>query len=260
MSTIERLSSENTRLERELAEYSGQYAELYHSVAPFLARFHTELQPYHEKLLEVRREIADLRFLQGDRTASHASKLDSPLTRLLDEDNLSVEEQFKRYGLGKMAPRIIEMPDTDPPSDLVMDLYTKIVANAHPLLASSLKEADKRRKYMKRADHAYIKRDAKALRKMATTFDKQPTNLPALVDDGYIEELRERNAKLEEAVSEASGQIFELQHGELARLKGYVDQAKDQRHDLIDELREDLKRVLKKAVVERDELRKKTRK
>jgi hypothetical protein len=71
------------------------------------------------------------------------------------------------------------------------------------------------------------------------------------VDPDLADKLQQRVTGLEKAVANIEGQVFEMRHGDLGKLK----QAAEKQDGLLKQLKRDLKRALRDAVKERERLR-----
>lgn len=230
---MRRLSEQIAELEPELGRVAGEVAELQSVLAPFMQQFRRDVLQYYDQLVAVEREIADLRVMRGELKARDAKYTQSPLHRF-SEDNPSVQEQYERVWQGKEVPKF-KGPELSPASEKVQRFYATVVANVHPGLTEDPQERAKRAKDMKRADEAYIKRNEIALRGMAEMY-RQRSNLPAIVDQRVVNELRDKFYMMEELVAQLEGQAFELRYGDVAKVKAHADAALKNGHNLLLEM------------------------
>lgn len=244
------LSKRVSRLEERLAELAGQLAEMNHLVAPFLVRYQREVLAYHTELVEVRRQIADVRLILGDSDAREAGETETPLSRLLVSDRyLPVEEQYKRVWGGKKVLKPEDMwkkTRLAPPPEEIKVLYAEIVAELHPGLADTPQERQRHSRIMQQVDIAYVRRDLTTLQSVADAR-RSRRSLPVLVDEGAVDEMRERAARLESLIVTLEGQIFELQHGDVSKVLALAFQAKQHDYDLLKALGASLQQELDEA-------------
>ena len=252
---IEELHAQITKLEEQLAQACADYSELHHLFSPFLARYQAHIVPYHEKLVEVKRENADLRAMLGQRDALEAQVGETPLTKLLDDKDLSVTEQYKRaWSVSTTAENTSK--DIKPVSTELWKLYVAVIPKVFPAFGDTEEEIDRRLSLFKRANFAFVKRDRKVLQAILDSHAQKMTTLPAVVDPNMADKLRDQSIKLEKAITNIEGQVFEMRYGRLGKLKQAVDEAKVAGRDLIKELKRELRTALRDAVEERERLRK----
>lgn len=247
---ISKLSKTITGLESRLAELSGQLAEMRYLIAPFLVRYQQEVLDYHAELVEVRRQIADIRLMMGDSGAREAGATETSLSRLIVSDEyLPVEEQYKRVWGGKkvLKPRDMwQKTRLAPPSAEVKELYAEIVAQLHPGLAESAEDQQRNRAIMQQVDIAYARRDRRTLNSVAEAR-RSRRSLPMVVDEKAVDHLRERATKLEALNAALEGQIFELEHGDAAKVMALAFQAQQHDYDLLKSLSTELQSELSEA-------------
>ncbi len=248
------LSQQTAQLTDRLGEVAGELAELNSISASFVARFQREVLPQHEKLVSVRREIADLRAIQGSVGARASAEIDSPLHRYLVEDQ-SVLAQYERVWEGKVAPTPTTPEDVfSPASKELKQLYARVVAKLHPGLSDVPAESSRRQNMIKKVDEAYVRRDMVSLRALADAYHDR-SNLPAIVDENTVKQLHEHVYALESLIAELEGQAFELRHGKMARLRGHAEHAQAQGKDFLRDLSEEIQRDLRRAREELESLR-----
>jgi hypothetical protein len=238
------LSQQLAALRAKLGEVSSEYAELNSVMAPFAARFRREVLRYHDALLAVQREIADMKALKGDHIARDAGEVASPLSRFF-EDYASVQEQYDRVWGGKEGPSF-SGPDLPPASPELKQYYAEVVAKNHPDLADSPAERERRSSTMQKADEAFVRRDEVTLQGMAG-LHRERSNLPAIVDERVVKHLRDETHALETLIGKLEGQVFELRYGVFAKIKAYADLAQAEGQDLLQQLNREVRRDLQQA-------------
>jgi tetrahydromethanopterin S-methyltransferase subunit G len=248
---IQQLHEQIGELEERLAQVSAEYSELHHIFSPFLARYQNDIVPYHEKLVEVQRENADLRAMLGEREALRPQSSETPLTRLLDNTNLSVEEQYQRAWATVEGSKVPTRELQEPVTPALWQLYQELIPKVFPAFGKTEEEVEQRLNFFKRANFAYVKRDETTLKAMLASYAQKQTTLPAVVDPDLADKLQQRVTGLEKAVANIEGQVFEMRHGDLGKLK----QAAEKQDGLLKQLKRDLKRALRDAVKERERLR-----
>jgi hypothetical protein len=248
------LSKQIARLEDRLAEVCGDVAELESVLAPFLARYQKEVLRYHQELVRVQREIADMRIVLGDRATAGPGLAESPLNRFANEDYVPVQEQYERVWKGKRPPKPTDPRNLPPASPALKEAYRQVVAKIHPALAKTTSEQKRNKELMEKANQAYVRRDEVTLRATAQALSRQ-SNLPAIVDEKVVKELRDRAYMLEQLIFKLEGESFELQHGAVAKIRAFAEQAEAQGRDFLLELKAELQATLKEAQRERVRLK-----
>ncbi|MBN1121735.1 MAG: hypothetical protein JXJ17_11705 [Anaerolineae bacterium] len=237
-------------LEQRLGDTAGELAELTYLMEPFLVLYQQQVLPYHEQLAAVQRDIADARALLGDEKARSGGQADTPLSRLVaTEDWVSVQEQYERVWMGKKHVR----PDSklaeknlEPASPEVKNLFREIVAKIHPELATKPSERIRRNQILEKVNEAYARRDIKTLQAVADAF-RDRSNLPAVISEQTLKHLHNQALLLEWVTVQLEGQVFELRHGEIAKMHVYTRQADEEGYDLLGELSQQLKQELREA-------------
>lgn len=249
---MNRLRSQVAELETRLGEVSGELAELNSVAGSFIARYQAEVLRFHNALLAVQREIADLRAIKGDRSAHSADEVSSPLNRYLVEDR-SVQAQFDR-AWGGPPPKVTGPEDLPPTSDKLRQLYTEIVVQVHPDLAHSRSKRTQHWEIMYKADEAYAQRDEAALQTIASTLGPR-SSVPSTVDEQAISQLLERVGKLETLTNKIEGVCFEVRYGDIARLRLHSAYAQREGRDFLAELGGEIRARLRQAHEELSELK-----
>lgn len=252
-----RLGNQNAELEQRFAALAAEYAELHHVFAPFIQRYQQEVLSYHNELVALQRRIADLRVMLGDGEAVGPQSIETPLSRLVEKNYVPVEEQYARTWYGKEAPEDIEI-DLDrmlpPKPERLDDLYFKIASRLHPLLAETPGEKAKRREMMLEVNRAYVHRQLAPLQAMADTVENR-SYLPAIVNDEAVDALQHRVYLLEQAIMDLEGKIFDLRHGDVARVYAYARLVhKETGDDLLQNLNKALLTKLNEAKQTHDRL------
>jgi hypothetical protein len=237
-------------LEQRLGSIAGELAELTYLMEPFLKVYQQQVVPYHEQLAAVQRDIADAKALLGDREARSGGQADTPLSRLVAiEDWVSVQEQYERVWMGKKHLR----PDSklvekhlDPAPPEVKSLFREIVAKIHPELATKASERLRREQILEKVNEAYARRDVKTLQAVADAF-RDRSNLPAVISEQTLKHLHNQALLLEWVTVQLEGQVFELRHGDIAKMHVYTRQASEEGYDLLGELNQQLVQELKEA-------------
>jgi hypothetical protein len=251
------LSREIAAQERRLGELAGALVEMKHILGPLLGRYRREVLHYHQQIVETQRQIADLRLMMGDRDARAASDAETALSSLIaSEGYASVQEQFERVWRGKHPPRpedVWEGADLPPAQEEIKALYAEIAAAAHPALAESPQDYARRVQTFSRANRAYVERNRPALGAIAAAC-RGDSHLPVLVDEGQFHRMRAHAAALEQLNVRLEGQVYDLRHGDVAKVLAYAQAAEKQGIDLIDQLGSELRRELARAAEELDQL------
>src|SRR5574341_58762 len=244
------LSQRLAELKARLGEVASQHAEISADMLPFAARLQKEVLRFHDALVAMQREIADLKAMQGMSDALDAGDVQSPLKRFLPQSGpLSVQEQYDRVWRGKTVPKYAG-PDMPPASKELKQHYAEVVAAYHPDLAQSPAERGKRSEEMERANTAYVRRDQITLHGMAMLVSNR-SNLPAIVDERVVRQLREQAHAMEQLIGKLEAQTAEMMYGDVARIRAYADVAKADGQDLIAELSSEIQADLRRT---RDEL------
>jgi hypothetical protein len=231
---MQELSQQIAEFKKELGRVAGGIAELESVLGPFMARFQQEVLRYHEALVSVQREIADLRAMRGDRGAKGAGEISSPLDRF-SEDYVSVEEQYQRTWKGKEVPKFAGAEGLPPASPKLKAYYAEVAASLHPDLVDAPAERERRRELMQKANQAYVRRDEISLHALASA-QRERSSLPAIVDERVVEQLRDQVFALEELITRLEGQHFEMRYGTVAKIKAHADAAEANGQDLLQEL------------------------
>jgi hypothetical protein len=251
------LSEHAARLEARLGELSGQLVDLQAVMAPFLRRYVNEALRYHIRLVRVQRQIADMRCLLGDRGARKAGQADTALLRLLGAGGPSAGEQRKLTGRNRKHADPTADPDVLPEaSPELKRLYAGIVARLHPALADSVEEQQSRRAAMDNANRAYLRRDELTLRATDEVLRSQPS-LPAVADEQALKQQQQRISLMERLIAHLEGQVFDLQHGDAARIYRLTRRARAEERDFLAELGRALQGELRQARQELAELQRK---
>jgi hypothetical protein len=154
-------------------------------------------------------------------------------------------------GQERLRASEVELP---PASKEVRRLYGKAIAALHPSLASSTQERRRRANLINQVNAAYVRRDETTLRMIVESAVPQ-TNLPALVDDRTVQELRNRAFDLEELIVRIEGQGYDLRYGDIARVRAHAEQAETAGRDFISEISADIQAALMRIKNELKELR-----
>jgi hypothetical protein len=244
---MSRLSKQIDELEAQLGEVAGEHAELSSAMATFLARYRQEVLRYQEELVAAQREVADLRVMLGDEQARDSGGVGES-SNPIDDEYLSVEEQYERVWKGKKPPPPTDPrdPDMAPASTAMKKLYGKLVASLSPALADSPAEQARRKGLMRQVSEAFVRRDQRSLAAMADS-QRDRSNLPALVDPKIVRQLEERTLMLEELIHHYEGESYELRYGEIARLKAQADQAEAMGRDFLGQLNREIRQELQGA-------------
>jgi hypothetical protein len=252
------LSRQIAAQERRLGELAGELAEMKHVLGQLLGRYRREVLRYHQQLVETQREIADLRLMMGDRAARAAGDAKTALSSLIENEGYaSVQEQFERVWRGKRPPRpedIWEAADLPPAQEEIKVLYAEIAAAAHPALAESAQDYARRVQIFSRANQAYVARNRPALGAIAAAH-RGDSRLPVLVDEREVRRMRAHAAALEQLIVRLEGQVYDLRHGDVAKVMAYAQAAEKQGVDLIDQLGSELRGELARAAEELDQLK-----
>ena len=255
------LASSIARLEMQLGKVAGQMAELSKTIAPFLARYQRDVLRYHQEVAVLQREIMDLRGMIGDSDALAPGEAESPLNKILATDYEgipSVEEQYRRIQEGYKGVFGPESETLPPASEAVKRLYGKAISLTHPDLARTLKERKQRAPLVNRVNTAYLKRDEMTLQIVVDSYTPQ-SNLPIHANHSYADEMRQQALKLEQLIQRLEGQLYDVQHGDVARVWSQAQEAKNEDRDLLSELSTQLQELRSAKQRERDELRAKMR-
>ncbi len=244
------LAQQVADLEGRLGEVAGELVELTFQLAPFLARYRREVLTAHEELVELQRRIADLRLARGDRAAQSAARANTPLSRLVEVESYpSVQAQFERTWASKQPLRagdILENTALPPSSAAIKALYAEIVARLHPDLTLNEDERERRRELIRGVNRAYLNRDQVSLEAVADAH-RPRHNLPAVVDEQAVEDLRQRAFLLEQTIARLEGKVYELRHGDAARVMAFAAAAQAEGHDLLSELNQAIQREIEEA-------------
>jgi hypothetical protein len=252
---IRNLHAQIDALEARLGEVCGQYAEITTELAPFLTRYRDEVVRYHKALLMAQREVADVRTYLGDKGSKHGGEGRSPLDEFLKSEALTVEEQYDRVWGGKEGTPLTALTSSmAPASDEVQTLYGKAVAKLHPDLAPSTSERRDRVAMFNQVNRAYLRRDVNTLR-MAVDATTPKSNLPAVVSDEIVKDMRNRIYDLEELIARIETQTFDFHYGEVAKVHAHAQRAEAQGSDFIAELSAEIQRALRRTVEELAQLK-----
>jgi hypothetical protein len=255
---IRSLNKQITTLEARLGEVCGEYAEVTTELAPFLTRYRDEVVRYHKALLMAQREIADVRAYLGDKGSKHGGEGRSPLDDLLKREapTPTVEQQYERaWGNNQEDDSVAALTSSmAPPSAEVRELYSKAVAKLHPDLVSGKAERRSRIALFNQVNRAYLRRDVDTLR-MAVESTTLQSNLPAVVNDQIVKEMRTQIYTLEELIARIETQTFDFHYGEVAKVHAFAQRAEAEGKDFIGELSEQLQRTLRRTVEELAQLK-----
>lgn len=251
------LSRQIARFEARLGEVSGELAEADYLMAPFLHRYQREVLDHHVELVETWRQIADRRLLQGDKSARGAGEVETPLSRLVSSETyVPVQEQYERVWKGRRPPRAEDLWDNtglSPATEELQELYTKVISHLHPGLADTSEEYARRLPLMAQVDRAFIRRDRASLQAMVDAYENR-SRMPAIVDDAAVAERRRHAFRLEKLIVRLEGRLYEMQHGDAAKVMAYAVHAREQGLDLLEDLQRALQRELQDAKRELSQL------
>jgi hypothetical protein len=243
-------------LEARLGEVCGAYAEVTTELAPFLTRYRDEVVRYHKALLMAQREIADVRTYLGDRGSKHEGEGRSPLDDVLKREAPTVEEQYDRaWGTNQGDDAVAALTSSmAPPSGELQALYSKAVAKLHPDLAPTTAERRNRIAMFNQVNRAYIRRDLNTLRMTVDAMTIQ-SNLPAIVNDETVKEMRNRVYDLEALIARIETQTFDYHYGDVAKVHAFAQRAEAEGKDFIAELSELIQKTLRRTVEELAQLK-----
>jgi hypothetical protein len=222
---MSRLSDQIAGLEKKLGDVAAYHADVYAVMAPFMARFYSEILPIHEQIVKVQRAIVDTRLLAGDKSVQDQTEARTALSILLEPQGESVSEQYERVWGEQSKVKTKPIPLPEPPSPELLALYTRVVARIHLGLDDAAgHELEKRRLAQKKTDHALVRRDKIALAAMVDMYyGAEPGSLPMVVDQQAVETMRSRRFALDEAIAAVESRLFDLQHGDVARLRSQAE-------------------------------------
>ncbi|MCC6905520.1 MAG: hypothetical protein IT326_06720 [Anaerolineae bacterium] len=242
---ISQRSTQIAELEAQLGEAFGEFVEMSSVMATFAARVQHDLIVLHNEILATERALADLKALRGGQGELGELVSRSPLWQLLDRSGLSIEEQYQRYGRGQRPDKPIDLPDLPPASPTLKRRYATLVAKMHPAFAKDTQDYEERQKLFARVNKAYLARDEETRRGLAEAFAGPSSTRPAVVDDaGLRAELDDRVTDLETMLIKVEGMVTEYRYGDVARIKGYADEASLSGRDFVGELQAEMKRYL----------------
>ncbi|NDJ52006.1 MAG: hypothetical protein GYB68_02840 [Chloroflexi bacterium] len=253
---IVRLGQQVSELEDGLARVCQEYADAYSLIEPFAEQFSSEVLPRHKKLLVVQREIADLNAMLGDDEAKGAADALSPLLEALNPD-MSVSAQFERAQKIKAGEKVHFTPKIDEAPTEMQELFRAIVIQVHPKLTNVEEERIRHERTYDRARRAYARRDGEDLKRLAQSVNAGGSAMPAVADQTTVDMLRNRIRKLEVINRQMEARVYELQYGDISKLRDAYYEAKAGGRNLMNELVISLKAERKKARAERDRLREK---
>lgn len=253
--SIRTLHDQIEQLEVRLGEVCGQYAEITAALAPFLVRYRDEILRYHKALVSAQRELADVQVYLGDTMALDEGEAASPLDEFLRREDASVQEQYERAWKGKEVIRPLALDFVPELTDEVRILYAKAVANLHPDLARTTSERRSRIPVFNKVNAAYLRRDAETLR-MAVDSTTPRSNLPDVINEQVVKELRDRIYAMEELIARIEGQYYDFRYGDPAKVRAYARHYEAQGKDFIENLSIEIQRVLRNTVEELASLKK----
>lgn len=250
------LSNQVASLQQRLADVSAEYAELIHVLAPFLNRYQHEVLDMHGELVRVQRQIADTQHMLGNTDAADAGAARTALSRLVELDFDTVQEQYERIWEGRDHPDVeIDLEKVLPPaSNRLKELYKSIIVRKHPVLIDSPEARQTRSEFMSQVNYAYVRRNEVALQAVADAL-RQSGDLPAVVDESVVDDMDNLVYRLEQAVMHIEGQIFELRFGDVAKFRAQAAIAHAQGNDLFRDISATLKDELAAAKIQLKELR-----
>jgi hypothetical protein len=243
---ISDLGGKISELEGKLASVSGELAELNQIMLPFMTRYRQMILPYYDQLVAAQRDIADLMVEQGDRSASEPGDAKSPLDQFFEGP--SVQEQFDKAWQVKQQAKPTGPLNLNVATPQLKDMYRKVAALMHPILADTQQEKERRRQLFYKIDEAYVQRNEMTLQAMVDSFDER-SYVPAIASSGDpVTNLRDRVVGLETAVGVLEGQYYDLRYGPMAKLKAFAEQAwAEQKRDLLTELSQEIQAQLRGA-------------
>jgi len=243
---ISDLSGRIAELEGKLATVAGELAELNQIMLPFMTRYRQMILPYYDQLVATQRDIADLMVEQGDRDAMNSGDAKSPLDQFFEGP--SVQEQFEKSWQGKKQAKPTGPLNLNVATPQLKELYRKVTAMMHPILADTPQEKDRRRQLFVKIDEAYVQRNEMTLQAMVDSFDER-SNMLAIAGSGdSVTNLRDRVVHLETGLGVLEGQYYDLRYGPIAKLKAYAEQAwAEQKRDLLTELSQEIQVNLREA-------------
>jgi len=237
------------RFGKVYAEFVDQRAFM----APFLVRYRRDILVHQEALLSVQRDIADLRVQLGDSLAREAGGVESALTQLAEVD-MSVQAQYERAWSGGNRGVNATGPEAPPPE--VLEAFVQIAAKAHPELSSSPAEKGRRRVVIEHANAALLRRDLRELRRILGTLEERESSAVAIYDDAAaLNRIRDHIFDLDTLTARFEAYVFELRHGDPARVLAESTRLQSQGRDFVQELANTLKEEVDRARAELARLR-----
>lgn len=250
---LEALMQRQKQAEERFGNVYAQYVDQRAFMAPFLVRYRRDILVHQEALLAVQRDIADLRVQLGDRNAREPGSVESTLTQLGEVD-MSVQAQYQRAWSGGNRGVNATGPEAPPPE--VVATFVTIAAKAHPELSSSPAEKGRRRVMIEHANAALLRRDLPELRRILGTLEERDSSAVAIYDDvAVLNRIRDHIFNLETLTARFEAYVFELKHGDPARVLAESNRLKSEGRDFMRELASTLKEEVDQARAELARLR-----
>lgn len=245
--------------ERELEKKSFELASLQAELAQReldLATLHAELRAFEERYLQ----IVGVRYAELDEIEAQIAEAQ---TRLNPRDNKArgqatqarakAQESAKATG----AVQETEQPAKFKPSENLKKLYREVAKTIHPDLAEGESDRIRREKFMAEANRAYEEGDEARLQAILNEWNSSPESVKGDGPGAELVRVIRKIAQVERRLRAIEIQIAELEKSGLYRLKERVEEAEEQRRDLLAEMAATLDEQISEARKHLDEIKRK---
>lgn len=221
------LRVELDRLERELFEVRDDIEPLRAKLSAFERHYLRTVGPYLVRLAELQAQAAELRARQDEQdeeAAAEAEELRDRAERL--------EEEARQAG--EAEPE--EDPEREPPSKSLSELRRTAAKLFHPDLAEDEEDRKRREKFMKEANSAFAERSAERLQAVIDDWLAEEEPQEGGTSGEFIEKLRRKVKRAEQAVENARRELSELRRSDLYFLMKDSEMAEAEGRSLLDEM------------------------
>jgi hypothetical protein len=243
-------SPEARELEKKKAELRSLEARLAERELD-LATLQAELRSFEGTHLRVvGSRLAELDEIEAQ--IAEAGSRNKPKDREAQERASQARAQAQESARAVEAEQAAGKREPFTPSENLKKLYREVAKRIHPDLATDESERQRRHELMTEANRAYEEGDEARLEAILRDWESSPESVKGEGPGAELVRVIRKIAQVEDRLKAIDAEIARLEESDLYRLKGQVDQAKEEGRDLLAEM---AARVSQQVVEARGRLR-----